>query len=195
MSSFHYFAIFKPYGYLSQFSQEVAGQKTLKDIHDFPPNVYPVGRLDKNSEGLLILTDDTSLNKQLLQPSENKLKTYLVQVEGKPTDQQLATFREPMKLRIKQKIHITKPATVRRVDRPGLFERSPPIRVRKNIPDSWIELSISEGKFHQVRKMCADIGFPVLRLIRIQIGNYRLPAFENGTVWTLQSSREILPDS
>ncbi|MCL4165864.1 UNVERIFIED_CONTAM: hypothetical protein GTU68_037792 [Idotea baltica] len=186
VSHFKYFAIYKPFGYLSQFSREAPNQLTLADIHDFPPHVYPVGRLDKNSEGLLILSDDPSLNKALLNPESHKQKTYLVQVEGEPSHKDLTPLRHPMQLRIKKKKVLLKPADASIIKPPSVQDRTPPIRSRKSIPTTWIQIKISEGKFHQVRKMCASIGFPVLRLIRSEIGTYTLPSFEIGHVWALK---------
>jgi 23S rRNA pseudouridine2457 synthase len=187
-----YFAIYKPFGYLSQFTPDVEGQLTLKDLYDFPAHVYPVGRLDKDSEGLLILTDDPSLNQALLQPSGKKIKTYLAQVEGDPMEADLDLMRKGMTLRIRKKDFISKPAIVRKILPPAVEQRTPPIRFRKSQPDSWIELSISEGKYHQVRKMCAHIGHPVLRLIRVKIADYSLPSFEIGRVWSLANRRLIV---
>lgn len=185
MPSHHYFVIYKPFGFLSQFTVEIEGQKTLADLYDFPSSVYPLGRLDKNSEGLLILTDDKTLNHQLLDPSVKKEKTYLVQVEGSPTDEDLAPLRNLMRLRIKKRDVDLQPAIVRIVQMPPVNERTPPIRSRSTIPTSWLEIKIKEGKFHQVRKMCASIGFPVLRLIRSHVGNFKIPSYEIGKVWRI----------
>ena len=188
----YYFAIYKPYGYLSQFTPDVPGQLTLKDLHDFPPNVYPVGRLDKDSEGLLILTDDTTMNQAMLNPEQKKLKTYWIQVEGVPSDEDLSPLRHTMQLKIRKKFYQLKPAIVHLISTPNVEQRNPPVRVRLTVPDSWLEISISEGKFHQVRKMCASIGFPVLRLIRVQIAGYRLPSLTIGKVWKISNVDDIL---
>lgn len=183
---YQYFAVYKPFGYLSQFTPEVEGQKTLADLHNFPKDVYAVGRLDKDSEGLLILSNDKSLTKTLLDPQNKKYKTYLVQVEGAPTDADLSPLRQGMKLRIRKKELYTQPAIATCIAPPVTEARTPPIRERKSIPDSWISLSITEGKYHQVRKMCAAIGFPVLRLIRVQVGEYRLPNMAIGKVYEIE---------
>ena len=184
-----YFAIYKPYGYLSQFTKEVPGQLTLADLYDFPPDVYPVGRLDQKSEGLLILTNDSTVNSKLLDPANKKEKTYWAQVEGAPNAQDLLPISKGMELRIKKRTFRTAPGHARVLERaPAVEPRDPAIRYRKDIPDSWIEIKITEGKYHQVRKMCAAIGFPVLRLIRVHVGKYQLPDFNIGKVREISQS-------
>ena len=191
MAGYVYFAVYKPYGYLSQFTPDIPGQLTLKDLHPFPKDVYPVGRLDKTSEGLLLLTNDRQLHQKIQEPRSEKWKTYLVQVEGKPDNVKLNPLRAGIALRIRQRNFITKPAKVRMIDQPVVEPRQPPIRIRKHIPDTWLEIAITEGKYHQIRKMCAAIGFPVLRLIRIQIGHYRIPDMCIGKVHIIQDQSEI----
>ena len=166
-----YFLLYKPYGMLSQFSKETAEQLTLADLsYNFPIDVYPVGRLDKDSEGLLLLTNDKKLNQALLAPSNKQPKTYLVQVEGKLTSIALEQLKKGVEITIQKKKYLTKQAKVKQVSPPtDLPERDPPIRYRKNIPDSWAEISIKEGKNRQIRRMFAKVGFPVLRLVRIKI--------------------------
>lgn len=179
---YRYFAIFKPFGMLSQFTSE-GEHSTLKDIKfKFPPDVYPVGRLDADSEGLLLLTNDTRVNAKLLEPGNKHKRKYLAQVEGEITDEALALLKKGVKLNDKGKTYQTLPAEAKSLEMPELPERNPPVRFRKNIPTSWVELIITEGKNRQVRKMTAAVGFPTLRLIRVEIEELRLSAFDNGLV-------------
>jgi len=173
-----HFFVFKPYGMLSQFTPDHPGQGTLADLgFPFPKNAYPVGRLDADSEGLLLLTDDTALNAQLLHPNSRFPKTYLAQVEGAPDEAAIEKLRAGVDIKINGKIHRTRPATVRRLAvAPELPPREPPIRFRKSVPDCWLEITLTEGKNRQVRRMCAAVGFPVLRLVRVGLGAYRLGA-------------------
>lgn len=172
----HYFFLYKPYGMLSQFTPDHEGQLTLNELeYNLPKEVYPVGRLDSDSEGLLLLTDDKSLNAKLLNPRNHLPKTYWVQVEGIPAESDLDRLRRGVDIRIKKKQHRTRPAKVVLLNgEPLLPPRIPPIRFRKSVPEAWLEITLTEGKNRQVRRMCAAIGFPVLRLIRAGIGNYRL---------------------
>ncbi len=167
-----YFIIYKPYGMLSQFTRETPDQRTLADLeHRFPPDVYPVGRLDADSEGLLLLTNDKSLNARLLDPEKAHPRTYWVQVEGIPDDAALEQLRGGVNIRIDGKMYSTRPALARRLPgAPDLPARTPPVRFRKTVPDTWLELTLTEGKNRQVRRICAAVGFPVLRLVRVGIG-------------------------
>jgi len=160
----------------------VDGQATLRNLHPFPPLVYPVGRLDLDSEGLLLLTDDSRLNERLLHPRYAHERTYWVQVEGEPHEQDLEPLRNGMEIRVNKSVFRTRPALVRRIPPPPVGERNPPIRFRKHIPDSWLEIQLTEGKNRQVRKMCAAAGFPVLRLIRCAIGSLTLEGMQPGEV-------------
>ena len=179
---YHYYAFYKPYGCLSQFSGEES-DKLIGDYYSFPKDVYSIGRLDKDSEGLLLLTNDNRFKTKLLDPSSKKRKTYLVQVEGEITPEAINLLEQGnLLLSHKGKKYKTLPGTCLKVDTPNVSERNPPIRYRANIPTSWIELTIVEGKNRQVRKMCAAVGFPTLRLIRISIGNYPLHNLQPGEV-------------
>lgn len=170
------FMIYKPFKMLSQFSREMPQHITLADLdYTFNKNVYPVGRLDADSEGLLILSDDKKLNHQILNPKSKQAKTYYVQVEGTPTEDDLESLRKGVSIKLKKGYYTTLPAkTILLESSPTVPIRNPPIRFRKNVSDSWLSIEISEGKNRQVRKMCAAIGFPVLRLIRVGIAGYSL---------------------
>lgn len=165
----HYFIITKPYGVLSQFTREAPHHRVLGDLYDFPPRVYPVGRLDRDSEGLLILTDDGSLNAALLHPRRQHARTYYVRVEGQPEATALDRLRAGVTIRAKGKTHRCAPvvaATLPTSVINHIPKRDPPVRYRKTVPDTWLALTLTEGKNRQVRRMCAAVGHPVLRLIR-----------------------------
>jgi 23S rRNA pseudouridine2457 synthase len=169
LNKFRYFIINKPYGVLSQFSDKES-RKTLKDFFNFPKDVYPVGRLDIDSEGLLLLTNDKGLTDFLLNPVNKHEREYLVQVEGEPCDNDLKFFEEGLSIKgIK-----TLKAKAMKINTPDVWHRIPPIRERKNIPVSWLNVTLIEGRNRQIRRMTAKIGFPTLRLIRIRIKNVLL---------------------
>ncbi len=170
------YLIYKPYGMLSQFSKENQDQSTLADLDfEFEKNVYPIGRLDADSEGLLLLSSEAHLNAAILQPKQQQSKTYWAQVEGAPTIQDLKLLETGIDIRSKGKTYRTLSAKIKILhQKPELPPRIPDIRFRKNIPDTWIAISIYEGKNRQVRKMLAAVGFPVLRLVRAQLLDYEL---------------------
>jgi 23S rRNA pseudouridine2457 synthase len=177
---FYYFALYKPFEVLSQFSPE-GNKKTLKDCMDVPTDVYPVGRLDYDSEGLLILTNDKSLNAALLLPSQAHERTYLVQVEGRITVEAMNALSTSVTISVNGKQYKTRPAKLSLLSaEPTIPDRFPAIRYRKNIPTSWIRLTLTEGKNRQVRKMTAAVGFPTLRLIRYSIGNFNIEGWSSG---------------
>lgn len=168
-NKFRYFVFNKPFGVLSQFTDK-NGRKTLKDYFYFPKDVYSVGRLDMDSEGLLILTNDKSLTNFLLNPANEHEREYLVQLEGIPSDSDLKLFEEGLLI---EGIKTLKAKAVK-INDPDLWDRIPPIRERKNIAVSWLKITLIEGRNRQIRKMTAKIGFPTLRLIRVRIKNILL---------------------
>jgi len=173
---------------LTQFSGE---GPTLATLGEFPKEVYPVGRLDKDSEGLLLLTDDKSLNHQLLNPRFAHQRTYYVQVEGIPTPEALAQLQAGVTIQVDGKAYRTKPALAKLLeDAPILPDRDPPIRYRASIPDRWLALTLIEGKNRQVRKMTAAVGFPTLRLVRYSMEKITLDGMGVGEVREL--SQEVV---
>lgn len=164
----------KPYNVLTQF-RDREGRPTLGDYIPLK-RVYPAGRLDRDSEGLLVLTDDGRLQARISHPRHKMEKCYWVQLEGVPGQQVLQQLCDGVAL----KDGITAPAEARVISPPALWQREPPIRVRKNIPDSWIELKIREGKNRQVRRMTAAVGHPTLRLVRVAIGPWELGQLKPG---------------
>lgn len=167
----------KPYGVLSQFTDRgtESARPTLSDFIDVP-GVYPAGRLDMDSEGLLLLCDDGKLQARIADPRFKMPKTYLVQVEGNPAEERI----ERLKSGVRLKDGMTRPARVERLADPDLWPRNPPIRVRKNIPDCWLRITIGEGRNRQVRRMTAAVGHPTLRLVRWSIGAWSLEGLAPG---------------
>jgi len=169
----------KPFDVLSQFTDKGLEGSKRRTLSDFiaVPDVYAAGRLDRDSEGLLLLTDDGKLQNRIANPSNKMTKTYLAQVEGEIDETALTELAQGVTLKDGR----TKPARARRVDAPDwLWPRTPPIRVRKSVPDCWIELTISEGKNRQVRRMTAHVGHPTLRLIRTHIGPWSIDGLATG---------------
>jgi len=175
-----YFIIYKPFGVLSQFSP-VQGKTTLKDFFKVPTDVYPVGRLDSDSEGLLILTNDKTLNHRLLNPAFAHEREYWVQVEGEISETALQQLRKGVSISLDGKSYHTLSSKAEKYEIiPALPPRNPPIRFRKSVPDSWIRLSLKEGKNRQVRKKTASVGVPTLRLVRYGIGGINISGMKPG---------------
>lgn len=166
----------KPYGVLCQFTDRSQPPRPTLAGFGLPAGVYPAGRLDFDSEGLLLLTDDGRLAHRLTDPAHKQPKTYWVQVEGTPDDAQLQQLREGVTLSDGP----TRPAQARRLDAPALWPRDPPVRFRKTVPDAWLELVIHEGRNRQVRRMTAAVGLPTLRLVRVAVGPHRLDDLSPG---------------
>ncbi|MCC4585694.1 pseudouridine synthase [Xanthomonas melonis] len=174
----------KPYGVLSQFSDRSQPPRRTLAEFGLPADVYAAGRLDHDSEGLLLLTDDGALAHRLTDPRHKQPKTYWVQVEGDPQEAQLQVLRQGVLLNDGP----TRPAVIRRLDPvPTLWPRDPPVRARKTVPDAWLEVQISEGRNRQVRRMTAAVGLPTLRLVRVAIGGWSLDTLAPGQ-WRQEGS-------
>ena len=184
-----YIAFFKPFEVLTQFTREPGSEKRTFAEFDFPKNVYPIGRLDYDSEGLILLSDDSRLNGALLDPKHAHSRTYLAQVERIPSTELVRKLETGVLIEGRK----TMPARAELLDyEPILPERSKPIRYRKNIPTAWIRLTLHEGKNRQVRKMTAAIGHPTLRLVRVQIGNLSIFNLEiEPGAWRYLSNAEV----
>lgn len=186
-----YFIVYKPYMVLSQFSKE-GDKKTLADFFDVPKDVYPVGRLDFDSEGLLILTNDKTLNHRLLSPAFAHEREYWVQVDGAITKQAIQQLTNGVEINVDGKNHRTRKCKAEIFSEdPFVPLRNPPIRFRKEIPAPWIKLILTEGKNRQVRKMTAKVGFPTLRLIRYRIEKINAGGMEPGDMIEL-TQKDIL---
>lgn len=182
-----YFIIYKPFQVLSQFSIE-SDKKTLAIFFDIEKDIYPVGRLDFDSEGLLILTNDKEINQRLLNPNNLHKKVYWVQVEGLINAQAIKKLTTGVIINVDGKNYKTKPSIAKIINNPKVCERTPPIRFRKDIPTSWILITLTEGKNRQVRKMTAAVGFPTLRLIRNRIENICIDEMQPGDIIQISKS-------
>ncbi len=171
----------KPYGVLCQFTDRSTPARPTLAGFGLPPEIYPAGRLDFDSEGLLLLTDDGALAHRLTDPRHKQPKTYWVQVEGDPDPTQLQRLRQGVML----KDGPTLPALASRIDPPALWPREPPVRFRRTVPDAWLEITLHEGRNRQVRRMTAAVGLPTLRLVRVAMGEIRLDALTSGE-WRMQ---------
>jgi 23S rRNA pseudouridine2457 synthase len=183
-----HFLLYKPYGYLSQFVNNQTKRKNKKllgELYDFPKNTMAIGRLDQTSEGLLLLTTDGKFSEFIR--SSKVEKEYLVQVDGKITDKAILNLKKGVAISTDAGLYITKPCKVKAISKPNLPERSKKVRDDRHGPTSWISITITEGKFRQVRKMTAKAGFPTLRLVRVRIGNYNLNGISVGEVAKLSS--------
>ena len=176
----NYFIIYKPFKILSQFTDE-DGNEGLGSIYKLPKDVYPVGRLDLDSEGLLILTNDKKLNGALLNPKNEHKRTYWVEVDGKPEDSALEELRNGVEINVKGKYQ-TLPCEVRIIESPDVTERNPPVNYQKHPIRTWLEIKLIEGKNRQVRKMTAKVGHPTLRLIRVAIEGLHLTPLKSGEI-------------
>ncbi len=183
-----YFIINKPYKLLSQFSSE-DGNPGLGTLFKLPKDVYPVGRLDLDSEGLLLLTNDKTINGKLLDPKFDHKRVYLVEVEGQPEQKSMVELQKGVEINIKGKIHLTKPCNARILGSMKVEERTPPVNRTKHPLTSWLEITLTEGKNRQVRKMTAKIGHPTLRLIRFALEGIELKNLKPGEI--IQLSRNV----
>ncbi len=188
MAGKKYYIFNKPYNVLSQFTKELPQHITLQDFLSLEKDIYPVGRLDKDSEGLLLLTNDNHFKTRILDPKSEKSKSYWVQVEGEISNQAKVLLEKGVDIKLKTGIYRTKPCKISIIEEPKVPMRNPPIRKRKNIPTQWIEITITEGKNRQIRKMCAAVGFPCLRLIRCKIGSMMFADVAQGSYRSLNSS-------
>lgn len=185
-----YFIIFKPYKVLSQFTEE-DNNPGLASLFDLPKDVYPVGRLDLDSEGLLLLTNDTSINHQLLNPKFRHERTYWAEVEGIPDDDALQRFEKGLQIKAKGKTYLTAPAKIRLLHQVQLEEREPSVNRVKHPVTSWVEISLTEGKNRQVRRMTAAIGHPTLRLLRVGIERLTLGDMQPGEIRELTGEQVV----
>ena len=189
----HYYILYKPFQVLSQFSPQ-EGKATLKDIAPVAADIYPVGRLDFDSEGLIILTNDRHLTHRLLDPVFGHEREYWVQVEGTIGHHALRQLGSGVNITIDHKPFTTRPADARIIIDPAVPERNPPIRYRAQIPTSWVSLTLTEGKNRQVRKMTAAVGYPTLRLIRYRILNITIDGLQPGELREIRKEDITFPE-
>jgi 23S rRNA pseudouridine2457 synthase len=185
-----YFLFYKPYQVLTQFSAEGEKKTLAHFFKNIPKDVYPVGRLDFDSEGLLLLSNDKKLTQQLLEPRNKHERTYYVQVEGILDEIARQKLEQGVEINVDGALYKTLPSKARNIEaEPHLPERNPPIRFRKNIPTSWLALTLCEGKNRQVRKMTAAVGFPTLRLVRYSIGAFNIEGWDSGQIEELDEQK------
>ncbi len=182
-----YYVIYKPFRVLSQFTAQ-DGKLTLNDLYQLPKDVYSVGRLDYDSEGMLVLTNDNYLKTKVINPKSKCRKTYFAQVEGQVNNESINSLCSGVDININGQIHRTLAADVSIMEEPDLPERIPAIRYRANIPTTWLKITISEGKNRQVRKMTASVGYPTLRLIRYSIEELNIKGFISGEIKELSKN-------
>ena len=183
MQEHHHYLIHKPYGYLSQFvnnQNRRKNKKLLGELYEFPEGVMAIGRLDEDSEGLLFLTTDGKLSEKIR--SNKVVKEYYVQVDGLIDDEAIEKLRLGVEISVNGKKYITKPGKASKLENPNFPERSRKVRDERHGPTSWVSITITEGKFRQVRKMTAAVGFPTLRLVRYRVGNVQIDKFVPGKV-------------
>ena len=186
MSAHHHYILYKPYGMLSQLGTEGYKRKRgLSELFDFPKGVYPVGRLDEDSEGLLMMTSDSKLSVQIRSAAIEK--EYWVQLDGEISDEAIQQLQSGLHLVIKKEAILTKPCKAWKIDEPHFEERYPPTRAGQHRPYSWLAIVLQEGKFRQVRKMTAAVGFPTLRLVRVRIGDISLNDMKPGEVRPMEA--------
>lgn len=189
MTKHKYYIAYKPFDCVTQFTPAFQSDKsTLKDFFNIEKDVYPIGRLDADSEGLLLLSNDKSLNFKFLNPENEHLRTYWAQVDGEIDARAIAALEKGPIIRLNKKDYKCKTCKAKKIEAPKVPERNPPVRFRKNIPTSWVQISLSEGKNRQVRRMLAAVNFPCLRLIRVSMERLELPKLEPGKIWELQES-------
>jgi 23S rRNA pseudouridine2457 synthase len=180
-NQYSYYLVYKPYGMISQFTPE-GNKPALGSLHKFPLDCYPVGRLDTDSEGLLLLTNDKKINQKFLDPNFQHKRTYLAQVDGDISEDAIKKLREGVEIKVEGKMYKTLPAKVEKIEEPSLPPRVPPVRFRKSIPTSWIKVTLTEMKNRQVKYMTAAVGFPTLRLVRSKIEEIELDGMKSGEV-------------
>lgn len=186
MSKHQHFILYKPYGYLSQFVNNQTKRKNKKllgELYNFPKNTMAIGRLDQASEGLLLITTDGKFSEFIR--SRKVEKEYLVQVDGLITQNEITQLQNGIEISTNTGLYITKPCKVKRIKNPNFPERSKKVRDDRHGATSWISITLTEGKFRQVRKMTAKVGFPTLRLVRVRIGSYSLEGLQVGDVVSL----------
>lgn len=190
MTKLKYYIVYKPFNCVTQFTSSFNSDKlTLKDFFEVENDVYPIGRLDADSEGLLLMSNDKALNFRFLNPENEHSRSYWAQVDGEINQEAILALQKGPIIRINKKDYKCKPCKAKIIEEPKVPERNPSIRFRKNIPTSWIEITLTEGKNRQVRRMLAAVGFPCLRLIRVTMGNLQLPKLSPAKIWPIDRSQ------